>query len=1101
MKLDYDLPEYYASKTQSGMSKRRFGDRSGAFRETVRLMQADIVISKIAEVVCTLLIHVPSESLPGAWIKFLLLIRAYKPAESIYTATHVVVDYKNDPKSSPILIRRTNGVVYFDYQCIRYSFVGDGFKRISPIDFIKGPALTSAEVTRKREILGPLTYSSHISPSTMGSVLSIVRDEIVLSPMIYFQLFCAFIWTVTKYNTYAIVVLILVGIERFVAMRQSYLTWCHLHEISSNADNQLVTVVRLDELGQELKLSVLAKDVVPGDHILITPNTNIVCDCVLIKGEVISDVSFVTGESHAVRSVAVPPGKVVKSATVGSSLLLCGSKALRTRAAGGSIECRAIVVANGFHTLQGDFLLSVLFRKPTPAEERVELWLIRSVGALLALGVACMGYAYFVSGSLGLHSTEVSVRVFDILTDALPPSLPLAFSIATLAASFRLPLYISTPRSGRPAHLLAGLVSKVVLDKTNTITTSEMSVTGVLEASSQLISRVPARGSVLEAAVAACNYLAVIQGKNGSREVVGDPLELALVQSIRWEVDIDDDSFVKRTVNPSEPRASQHPLGSGTLSPVLETANTEINIEFLNQLIRTERTQTNTIQVLSTFPFNPVSMRMSVVARLLETDKLAAFSKGAYEQVVRQCHPDSVPLTIGETYERLSSLGYRILGYAFKPLPADADPSTILRDQVESDMHFAGLVLLSNELHPESRETIRELRNSNIKVYLCTGDSSGTAVAVARQCGITGKVDADRVARSDSFIYRGLNEPLLNGGYAEPSDVVLSRMTPDDKAVFVESLALEEELGAVLMCGDGPNDANALTAADVGVVVNAQPNPLLESAAGCMACLEPGVGLRAVVEIIARGRSALAVVFCVTKIVISYAVIEGTCVALCYSLGDNLTDFQYTIVDMVIVLPTVLILALFSRPANSISQTQPHPPFKVNAIGLGFHCVLSFVWQVAALQVLKAQDWYIPFQPTDRMLAGRSEWVHSTEDLTGHENTVLFTMCSFQCVLLIVNYTYKALDRWCTPVNKTPIVFFWLRVICAIACLIASASTVLRGTPVGELIMHSLDLVPLQGMFVFQFAVLIVSQSFVSSIWEWNVLPRLEREIFREYRK
>ena len=69
-------------------------------------------------------------------------------------------------------------------------------------------------------------------------------------------------------------------------------------------------------------------------------------------------------------------------------------------------------------------------------------------------------------------------------------------------------------------------------------------------------------------------------------------------------------------------------------------------------------------------------------------------------------------------------------------------------------------------------------------------------------------------------------EPLLPKG---SSDLVLARLTPDDKALFVEALAEKERIGAVMMCGDGPNDANALCAADVGVVVNASPNPLLQS--------------------------------------------------------------------------------------------------------------------------------------------------------------------------------------------------------------------------------------------------------------------------------
>ena len=1094
MKLDSELPAYYSTTTQSGYNKRRIVAISDNYEETVDLFVARRVRAYLMDFICASLLYVPVESFARLWLRLLLYVGAYAPCDLMESATHVVSYYRGEPRSVPMPLVRTGEHTYFDYQYIRYRLTNDGtgFTRIAPIEFEKGPPLAAQDVTRRQAKYGPSSYSVHISPSTLKAVVSIFKDQVLLSPLIYFEAFCVLIWTITKYTTYTVVIVSLVAIERFVAMRQSYQTWCHLHAISSSADNQEVTVVRLDENGKEYRPRVCAKDIVPGDHIIVTPNLNIPCDCVLIKGEVIVDVSFVTGESRANRCVAVPPGKNVRSIT--SSLLLCGSKALRTRAPGGSFECRAIVVANGFHTLQGNFLLSVLFRDPSPAEQRVEQWLVRSVATLMLLALVFMTYAYFASVSLNLHPTEITVRVLDLLTDALPPALPLALSIAALAAAFRLPLYVSTSRSGRPSHVLAGLVSKVVLDKTNTITTSEMQVTGVLEAASQLVAQTPTRGSTLEAAIAACNYLAVI---GEDKRIVGDPLEVALMKAIRWEVDVDDDSFVKRSV--STPIRATLMGATGTLSPVLENANTEVNVEALNQLLRADRAVTHAIQILASFPFNPVTMRMSVVAKLVESDRLMAFSKGAYEQIIAKCDPDSVPFALRDTHERLASLGYRILAYSYKPLPSGTEPETVQRDAIETDMVFAGIVLLSNELHPNSKAAIRDLRASDIQVFLCTGDNSGTAVAVARQCGITGRQSG--ILRTDSFIYRpsSLRDPLL----ADRGDdeLVHSRMTPDDKAVFVEALAERERIGAVLMCGDGPNDANALCAADVGVVVNAHPNPLLESAAGCMACLDPQIGLRAVVEIITRGRSALAVIFCVAKIVIAYAVIEGTCVVLCYSVGTNLTDSQYGVVDMFILLPTVLLLALAAAPADSIYETRPLPPFRAKAIGIAFHCVMSMAWQAAALQALGMQDWYIPFTPAPRMLAGQHDWAHITTDLTGVENTVMFTMCCFQCILLIANFIKKGLDKWCTPLDDSPLVLIWIRMLGASVGLIAASTTILQDTFVGAWVMWKVDLVPLQGVFIFQLVILMVSQSIVSSLWEWSILPRIEREVVRDYLK
>jgi len=1082
MRLETTLPQFYSTTVQSGYSKKRLSSHTSSNDEIVELVEVNPFISRLFNCMSLLLLHVPREIGPKLWMKLLLLSGAFTHVSTLDEATHVYVTYKGEIQCLPTSLDRRLGRIYFEYQCIPYMESDGVFVRMAPISFDKHDSLDLAEVATRRELYGDPSYSNHLALSPMRALTSIVREQLLLSPLLYFESFCVFMWTITKYMTYTVLIVILIIVERSVAIRQSLQTWSHLNSISMNADDQEVEVFRRNERsGPEVRQRILAKDVVPGDHIIITPNMYVPCDCVLIKGEAIADISFVTGESKAARSNAVPPGKAERMSSVASALLLCGSKVLRTRVPGGSVECRAIVVASGFHTLQGNFLLSVLYRDPSPAERRFEYWFVQAVGVLLALAAGCMLYTYFVSTSwLNLHPVEITVRVFDLLTDAVPPALPLCVSIASLVASLRLPLHISSARSGRPTHLLAGLVNKVVLDKTNTVTTTEMAVTGVLEATSMNVTARPGRGSELELGMAACNYLAIMDGK-----VSGDPLEVAIMESIGWELDPKDESFVMR--KPASPAAQVE-----LLSPSLEQGD-ENNPSSLNQWLHVDKKTPTCVQIVASFPFNPVSMRMSVVARITDTDRLWAFSKGAYEQIVAKCDPDTVPFSLSDTHERLSSLGYRILAYSCKHLPADTIPETVGREEIETRMRFSGLVLVSNQLHPSSKDVIRRLRQSNIQVYLCTGDSMGTATAVARQAGITGALDATPFnIRSSSFMY----EPLLS---KEPSELVLARMTPDDKAMFIESLAEKERIGAVLMAGDGPNDSHSLCAADVGVVVNSSPNPLLETAAGCMACLDPNVGLEAVVQMIATGRSAIATVLCIAQIVIAYAVIEGTCVVLCYSVGDNLTDFQYSIVDMFIILPTALLLALGLKPVEQIEETRNIPPFKVVTIGLAFQCVICAIMQFVALEVLKVQDWYLPFRPSREMTAGAHEWIHSTDDLTGLENTVLFIVCSFQCVLLIHTFVDKTVTNWCTTSIKSSLIRFWLRAIASIVILQAMAVTALQETAVGEIIMTKMDLVPLQGTFIFQLAILMSAHIVISSIWEFGIMPRLEREIVMSY--
>jgi magnesium-transporting ATPase (P-type) len=64
----------------------------------------------------------------------------------------------------------------------------------------------------------------------------------------------------------------------------------------------------------------------------------------------------------------------------------------------------------------------------------------------------------------------------------------------------------------------------------------------------------------------------------------------------------------------------------------------------------------------------------------------------------------------------------------------------ITREDVESDLHFLGLVILQNKLKQCTTKIIRELQLAEIRTLMATGDNLLTAFAVGKKCGI---VDPD----------------------------------------------------------------------------------------------------------------------------------------------------------------------------------------------------------------------------------------------------------------------------------------------------------------------------------------------------------------------
>jgi len=96
-----------------------------------------------------------------------------------------------------------------------------------------------------------------------------------------------------------------------------------------------------------------------------------------------------------------------------------------------------------------------------------------------------------------------------------------------------------------------------------------------------------------------------------------------------------------------------------------------------------------------------------------------------------------------------------------------------------------GLIAISDEIRDESRHTVDELHAAGIgEVVLLTGDNNKTASLVAQELNF---------------------------------DAVRSELLPEGKLLAIESLRREH--GVVAMVGDGINDAPALAAADVGIVM------------------------------------------------------------------------------------------------------------------------------------------------------------------------------------------------------------------------------------------------------------------------------------------
>ncbi len=218
------------------------------------------------------------------------------------------------------------------------------------------------------------------------------------------------------------------------------------------------------------------------------------------------------------------------------------------------------------------------------------------------------------------------------------------------------------------------------------------------------------------------------------------------------------------------------------------------------------------------------------------------------------------------------------------------DGATVLH--VVRDGVLVGLLRVSDEVRPESRDAVAALRALGIEVVMVTGDAPAVAGVVAREIGI---------------------------------DRVLAGVRPEDKAATVA--ALQTEGRRVAFVGDGVNDAPALARADVGLAIGAGTDVAVASAGVVLAGSDP----RSVVSVLELSRASYrrmtqnlwwAAGYNLAAVPLAAGVLAPVGLALPMSAGALLMSAS----TVVVALNAQLLRRLDLRPASSVSRVLGRRP-------------------------------------------------------------------------------------------------------------------------------------------------------------------------------
>jgi len=551
---------------------------------------------------------------------------------------------------------------------------------------------------------------------------------------------------------------------------------------------------------------IAAKEVVPGDVILLEAGVKIAADARLIESSNLQvRESALTGEALAVTKQAEL--ELPEDASLGDrlNLIFQGTEVVQGRA-------KAIVTNTGMQTELGKIatMLQSVETEPTPLQQRMsQLGNVLVSGALTLVAIVVIGgMITFQNGSIGFDTSrwEELLEVSLSMAVAVVPEGLAAVVTVTLALGTRRMVKRNALIRKLPAVETLGSVTTICSDKTGTLTQNKMVVQLVStgdctvavagegyapigdftdrHTSTQInnLEEYPELESLL-IACAVCND-AVLQQEQQEWQILGDPTEGALL-CVAGKAGI-----YKEKQSQLLPRTAEFPFSSERkrMSVICEVPGHSGHSGFP----AVQGQQPNYLMLTKGSP----ELTLERCKGIIVGDRVQPLTQEMRDRILAENN-------------NMASGGLRVLGFAYKlweNVPPEGSEETS-----EQDMIWLGLVSMLDAPRPEVREAVRKCRNAGIRVVMITGDHQLTAKAIAYDLGIA--TEGDRVLTGQEL--EKLSQEELKQQVEQVS--VYARVSPEHKLRIVQ--ALQSWGKFVAMTGDGVNDAPALKQADIGIAM------------------------------------------------------------------------------------------------------------------------------------------------------------------------------------------------------------------------------------------------------------------------------------------
>jgi len=536
-----------------------------------------------------------------------------------------------------------------------------------------------------------------------------------------------------------------------------------------------------------------AEQLVVGDIISLEAGDRMPADARLVDEFGLQTLeSSLTGESTPVfkrANTELPPGTPLADRV---NSLFAGTSVTAGKAT-------AIVTATGMNTEIGGIarLLQQTEADQTPLQRR----LAELGGILVRVCLSLVAVIFVLQWLRGGKLVDVLLTSVSLAVAAIPEGLPAVVTV-TLAIGMQRMAKRNALIRKLPSVETLGCVTVICTDKTGTLTQNEMTVRKLWVLDRTW--RVDGQG------YSSKGDIHLLKASTDSPNAAGHPE--TLVRLLQYADGCNNAIWSRETA--SKPATS---LGDPTeiaLKVVAAKAGV-VSGWTLDDLVHEN-------------PFESDRKRMSQVYRD-ESGGLLMIVKGAPEEVLavsshylQEC--DSVALLdehrqrVLERNSEMASEALRVLAVGYRKVsesPADW--------QSESDLTFIGLIGMLDPPRREAKEAVQRCRNAGIRPIMITGDHPETAIAIAKEVGIAESDIRVMVGSAiDSNSERDLAKKIMD--YS-----VVARVTAEHKLRVVNAWKSHGHI--VAMTGDGVNDAPAVKAADIGVVMGITGTDVAKEAA------------------------------------------------------------------------------------------------------------------------------------------------------------------------------------------------------------------------------------------------------------------------------